>query len=147
VSSVTVTGAFSSDFENYKIIVSGGTASVANSIGFRLGSSTTGYYVGLIFIPYSGGLTSAVVSNGAIYTYAGAGETSGLQVNLEVMNPFIAKTTTITGAYAGNGTTSVGGNVNGFHNSAVSYSAFTLIPGAGTMTGGTIRVYGYRNSL
>jgi hypothetical protein len=147
VSSVTVTGAFSSDFDNYKIIVSGGTATTASSIGFRLGASTTEYYAGLIYIPYTGGLTSATVFNGATYTYAGAAETLGLQVNLEVVNPFLAKVTTITGAYAGNRTGSVGGNVNGFHNIATSYTAFTLVAGAGTFTGGTIRVYGYRNSL
>jgi hypothetical protein len=142
---VTVSDAFSANYDNYKIIVSGGTATTASSIGLRLGASTTEYYAGLIYIPYSGGLTSATVFNGATYTYAGAAETLGLQVNLEVVNPFIAKVTTITGAYAGNRTGSVGGNVNGFHNSAVSYSAFTILAGAGTFTGGTIRVYGMRN--
>jgi hypothetical protein len=145
VSSVSVTGAFSADYDNYKIIVSGGTASTASSIGLRLGASATEYYAGLIFMAYSAGVTSAAVFNGSSLTFAGAGEPLGLQVNLDLLNPFLAKVTTITGAYAGNGTASVGGTVNGFHNSAVSYSGFTLLAGAGTFTGGTICVYGYRN--
>jgi hypothetical protein len=36
--------------------------------------------------------------------------------------------------------------MNGEHRVATSYDSFTLIPGSGTLTGGTIRVYGYRNS-
>jgi hypothetical protein len=37
-------------------------------------------------------------------------------------------------------------NTGGFLNNTTSYTAFTFTPSSGTLTGGTIRVYGYRNS-
>jgi hypothetical protein len=148
VSSVTVTSAFSSDFDNYKIIVSGGVSSVSTSIQLRLGGSTTGYYGGLIFLTYSAAAANvAPVNNGANWAYAAVGAPSSLSANIELLNPFNAKTTSINAGYTENATTGSGGNFNGYHNSAVSYTAFTLVAGVGTMTGGTIRVYGYRNSL
>ena len=145
VSSVSVTDAFSADYDNYKIIVSGGTASASSNLNLRLGASATAYYGGLIFMAYTAGVTSAGLNNGSSIPWVGSGEAAGLQVNLDLLNPFLAKVTTFNGSYAGNATGSIAGNLNGFHNSAVSYSAFTLFPASGTLTGGTIRVYGYRN--
>ena len=146
VASVTVSDAFSSDYDNYKIIVSGGVSSVSTSIQLRLGASATGYYGGLIFLTYSaGGVTAAAVNNSNAFLYAAVGSTSSLAGNIEVLNPFNAKTTSVNCGYTENATTGSGGNFNGYHNSAVSYTAFTLLAGTGTMTGGTIKVYGYRN--
>ena len=146
VSSVTVTDAFSSNYDNYKIIVSGGVGSTSASIGLRLGASTTGYYSGLIFMLYSAAAASGVgVNNGSLFTYAGNGTANSIAANIDLLNPFNAKTTSISNAYMDNSTAGAGGNQNGFHNSATSFTAFTLVAGAGTLTGGTIRVYGYRN--
>lgn len=38
------------------------------------------------------------------------------------------------------------GQGTGEHRSAVSYTAFTIVVGAGTITGGTVTVYGYRKA-
>jgi hypothetical protein len=38
----------------------------------------------------------------------------------------------------------VAGSSIGLHQVATSYSAFTITPTSGTLTGGTITVYGYR---
>jgi len=35
--------------------------------------------------------------------------------------------------------------VMGYVNNTTQYTAFTISPSSGTLTGGTIRVYGYRN--
>jgi hypothetical protein len=146
VSSVTVSDAFSANYDNYKIVVSGGVGSTSAAIGLRLGGSTTGYYAGLVFMLYSAAATSAAgTNNGALWTYAGIGTTNSIAANIELFNPFNAKTTSISNSYMDNSTAGAGGNNNGFHNSAVSYTAFTLVAGAGTLTGGTIRVYGMRN--
>ena len=147
VSSVTVTDAFSSTYDNYKIILSGGVASASTSISLQLGSSTTGYYAGLIFLTYStSSVTGAGTNNGPIFYYAGVGTANSLAASIELLNPFNTKTTGITSQYIENGSPGSGGTYNGFHNSATSYTAFTLSSGVSTMTGGTIRVYGYRNS-
>ena len=146
VSSVTVTGAFSADYDNYKIIVSGGVGSTSSSLGIRLSASATGYYAGLLYGSYSGATASFLgVNNGVSFTYSGVGTTNSLAANIELLNPFATKVTGISNPYIDTATTGAAGTVSGFHNSATSHTAFTLLVGSGTITGGTIKVYGYRN--
>jgi hypothetical protein len=146
VSSVTVTGAFSADYDNYLITVSGGVGSTSSSIGLRLGSSSTGYYGGLVFLGYTSGvITAFTTNNGTNWVYSAVGTTNSLAANIVLLNPFNVKTTSITSSYMDNSTSGGGGAHNGFHNSATSFTAFTLLAGSGTLTGGTIRVYGMRN--
>ena len=148
VSSVTVSDAFSADYDNYKIIVNGGVGSTSASVGLRLGASATGYYSGLIYMAYTAAAVSAFgTNNGTSFPFAAVATTNSLAANIELLNPFNAKTTSISNAYMDNSTAGGGGNQNGFHNSATSFTAFTLIAGAGTMTGGTIAVYGYKGTV
>jgi hypothetical protein len=146
VSSVTVTDAFSSNYDSYKIVVSGGVGSTAQLIGLRLGGSTTGYYSNFIFGSYNGASVSyAAVNNGTQFVYGGVSTTGLISVQCELVNPFLAKTTSFYGVYTE--PTAPGGSAGptqGFHNVASSFTDFTLLVG-GTLTGGTIRVYGYRN--
>lgn len=145
VASVTVTGVFSSTYDNYKVIVSGGTASVDDSqLTLVLGSTTTGYYMSYSGVNYSGATASLVSNNNAAsWTRIGSGFTNGLQTNFELVAPNLAKTTSITGAMA---SVSAARSFSGYVGNTTQYTAFTLGIDAGTMTGGTIRVYGYSNS-
>ena len=141
VASVTVSSAFSADYDNYKITYSAGVASNPVSIQMVLGASVTGYHLGLVYVSYGSTTpTAASASNAATWPYVGEGSTGSCNVDLDLFSPFLAKITTVSGTYAG----TVAGNINGYHNSAVSYSAFTLSVAGNTMTGGTITVYGYR---
>ena len=145
VSTVTVSGAFSATYDNYKIIVNGGSASTNTYLKMTLGATATGYYYGEIFKPYSGALASDSLSNGA-YWFVGGAETNGLIVNMEIQNPFLSNRTCFSSGF---GDLTTGGEleiVGGFLDNATSYTAFTLTTNTGTMTGGTIRVYGYANS-
>jgi hypothetical protein len=145
VTSVNVTSAFSATYENYRILVSGGTASTGAPINLQLGSTTTGYNSGLIYGTYSGGGPNvAGNSNGASFIYAGYLNTNGLYANIELIAPNLAKNTFFGSRYAETaGTTN--GIVNGYINNTTQYTDFTLLANSGTMTGGTIRVYGYKN--
>ena len=58
----------------------------------------------------------------------------------------LAKNTIIVGRSAQASTTGLAMWQNGYLNDTTQYTAFTLTPGSGTLTGGTIRVYGYQNS-
>ena len=60
--------------------------------------------------------------------------------NMELVNPFLAKYTFISSA---NASINIGGSGAGTHKVAASYTDFTLAVSAGTITGGTISVYGY----
>jgi len=145
VSSVVVSNAFSAAYDNYKIIISGGSASATDYLKLQLGASTTGYDESLIFKPYASALTGASNTNQPSFSYAGntfSGQ--AIYLNAELVNPFLAKYTTLTSSSGGQVSTAFG-FYGGVHKVATSYTDFTLIPTSGTLTGGTIRVYGYKN--
>jgi hypothetical protein len=146
VGSVAVSNVFSATYDAYKIVVSGGVGSVDDKLGLQLGASTTGYYAGVGTINYSGATTSnASDNNAALWTRAGRQNNVGINLNVDLVNPFLAARTTIFSNYIIMETASGAGFNAGFHNVATSYTGFTLTPAAGTLTGGTIRVYGYAN--
>jgi hypothetical protein len=148
VSSVTVSGAFSATYDFYKITVSGGTGSVNDEqLGLKLGSTATGYYnafTGASYSPdatgtYSGNSTNA----GSSFNAVGRVFTNGLNLNMELNGPFLSQRTIISGTMS---SINVGRIYSGFLADNTSYTAFTITPASGTLTGGTIRVYGYANS-
>ena len=145
VSSVNVTGAFSADYANYRITWTGGTMSAATNVRMVLGAAATGYYATLIYAVYTtaGGALANVPDNNAVrWNYVGTGNTNWASVRMDLYNPQATTRTIYSCQYADG--TSAGMN-NGYLDNATSYTDFTLSPGSGTMTGGTIRVYGYRN--
>ena len=144
VSSVTVTGAFSATYDAYKILITGGAASAQHTMFFKLGSSTTGYYQAQAGVNYSTGVvTGRANSNDSSWSRAGAGNANGLEMIMDINNPFLAKYTYFSSANAQN---DEGAQTNGYHGVASSFTDFTVTPSSGTLTGGTIRVYGYQNS-
>jgi hypothetical protein len=148
VSSVEVTGAFSSTYQNYKIVYSGGTASGAiGPINMRLGSSTASYYSAATYSIYSSATNGNVSrNNGSEWYYAGAANnTVGTSLNIDVLNPFDStKYTMFGGPFM---VVDVAGSTGGVHAVNASYTSFTLLTASGTISGGTIYVYGYRNSI
>jgi len=144
VSSVTVTSAFSSTYDNYLITVTGGTASGSGSIRMSMNASTGSTY--LLAGTYGNyGVNSAVTYNPAATTswadicpILGA----GYSMVVNVAGPFASRPTygnvesTNTVTFYKFSMTETSSNSN---------TGFTLTPAAGTLTGGTIRVYGYRN--
>jgi hypothetical protein len=145
VSSVTVTDAFSADYDNYKIIISGNARSSSQQpINIVLGASTTTYYGAYIFGNITAGtLGTAAMNNETSFLYAGGADINVVNLNVELQNPFLAEYTNIqalTVVYS-----NLRGSAIGEHETASSFTSFTLAPFAGTLTGGTIKVYGYRN--
>jgi hypothetical protein len=145
VASVTVTGAFSATYDNYKIIITGGSASADNFFQLTLGATTTGYYYAGQFVTYANVASTAAGSNAAFY-FAGNGQSSGLQTDIDVYNPFLSDETAFVSRFPQLRTGGSSGYVAGYLNNTTSYTAFTITPSTGTLTGGTIRVYGLRNS-
>ena len=143
VTSVVVSDVFSSTYDNYKIVINGGVTSAQTSISMILGSSISTYYGAYIYGNYAGsGPFVAAINNAANFIYAAGADISAINCNLELQNPFLSKFTNIqalTVNYANNR-----GYAVGEHETNASYTAFTLAPFTGTMTGGTISVYGYR---
>jgi len=141
VSSVTVSDAFSADYDSYKIIVAGGAGSTAIALRMTLGATTTGYSFGELLSLYaSPGVIAQGASNAAYWT-VGRANTSAISANVEISSPFLAEYTRQTSAWANNDAFGHGG---GELNNTTSYTAFTIVTSTGTLTGGTIDVYGFR---
>jgi hypothetical protein len=145
VSSVPVADAFSSQYDNYKITVNGGVGSATQAIAVQLTGSSTGYYGAHITATYSTGVVSGnPVNNAASWSFVGVSSPDQNFLDCDIISPQQAKPAGITGSYMNGSTNGNGGSFNGYHASLFQATGFTLIVG-GTMTGGTIRVYGYRN--
>lgn len=145
VSSVAVSSAFLTDYDAYQIVYSGGIMSSDTALGLQLGSTTTGYYGAFVYGQYSSTTVAAANDNNAgKFNYCGGGDPfTGASCLFTLNNPFLTKQTYIHApiAYSTNVGTYVGRLAN-----TTSYTAFTIIPFTGTMTGGTITVYGYRKA-
>jgi len=147
VSSVAVSDVFSATYDNYRITVTGGVASTTNELFLQLGATTTGYYSGVVRITYSGGVVGGTnTNNGANWNNIGTGSTGTLDLLTELRNPFASKITTFSNQNAQTITAGQAYMSTGFQNSTTSFTGFTILVSTGTITGGTIRVYGYANS-
>jgi hypothetical protein len=143
VSSVTVTDAFSATYDNYKVTFSGGISSTSNSaLNLRFGAKTTNYRSGMLYNSWANTPISLGGTTETSILYAGSLSSTGCFVNMDVINPFLALNTLVNASYNHLNTA---GYAFGNTGDTTSYSDFTLIPTSGTLTGGTIRVYGYRN--
>jgi hypothetical protein len=145
VSSVVVSSAFSSVYENYKIIVSGGVGSASGDLTLVMGATATGYYVSGYFVSVygAGGALNVVTIANAVSISVGTTSTNGTAAEIEIQSPNAAKRTMFSMRGAQAATNGITFNTNAFLNNDTQYTGFTLTPTSGTLTGGTIYVYGY----
>jgi len=137
--SFTVTGAFSANYRNYRIVFDniGGTS--GNSAFMQINGSTGGTYT------TSGRYMSSLGSADATVTDTGFWlgiMGTGYSGTIDIYRPFLAAATTTTSTT----TSATYFNVNGGNDTnAASSTAFTIRLAAGTLTAGTVRVYGYKD--
>ena len=146
VPSVTVTNAFSAEYDNYRIIYTNGNASLNDvliqmTIGspvstYRFAQQTTSYGIGAV-------LTFSVSGTGGVnfWNVGYTGTVNETYSMIELQSPFLAINKTIQ---ANGGRNNALILMNGIVLDAVPRTSFTLTPASGTLTGGTITVYGYR---
>ena len=147
VASVTVTGAFSADFDNYKIVFSGFGASVLGAAAYlKLNNSTGSTYFGnMIYnVPTASAITGVSAGNGiSLGFFVQTLSTTGtMTIEAMINSPFLAVTSNCVGNFAGR---NYNGQFSGHDSNAASSTGFIFAPASGTVTGGTIKVYGYRN--
>ena len=147
VSSVTVSDAFSADYDSYEIIYSGGQGSTAMQLNFALDGLTTSYYGGFMHVSAApGGVTVSGVNNASSWTGIGMmrGSSAGGYLHVKLENPFEAdQRTRIFCPYFRSDDQSFG-TFSGINENAASRTGFVITTSTGTITGGVIRVYGYR---
>jgi hypothetical protein len=144
--SVTVNNAFSSDYQSYRIFIenndTNNTASHDISLGGITGST---YYVAGHYFAWTvaGGTTAyAPAPQTTFIVSANVATGTGTTIVMDIHNPNVArrKYGYVT-SQAGNGSLSA----SIYNTSTATATSFTLSKSGNTMTGGTIRVYGYRN--
>jgi hypothetical protein len=142
VSSIPVTGAFSADYDSYKVIYDGGVASAFSTIAMTLGGNNGDYNMSLPYVTY-GSATPLGTSllNATSFALIGAGNTNYLGLDVDVLSPNLARFTRVQGHYIADAES---GSYSGVHKVATAYTDFALSIVGGTATGGTVRVYGYR---
>ena len=142
VSSVNVTDAFSSTYDAYRVIMSGGTASGSIELTLRFGATTSGYKWSFSYGTYGNTLTTVGnSSDSSISAFRAVAD--GLNNAFDVINPNLAKNTSVRGYGIETGQFNL---VTALVPNTTQYTDFTITTTSGTLTGGTIRVYGYQNS-
>ena len=146
VSSVTVSSAFSATYDYYKVVVVGGVMSTSTNIKLTFGATATGYYAFVARGLATGSTDFTGDNNATSFTRAGAGSTNSFFMDVNIGDPFATKLTKIDATLITLATNGSYGKVAGFLNDSTSYTAFTITPDGGTMTGGAVYVYGYAKS-
>ena len=141
VTSVSINGAFSSRYPAYRVVIYGITGSSGSDLRLTFGSTTTGYYGSYTYVFYGTGASAVYGQNNTANLYVGGVSTNDEQsISMDIFNPFAAKRTSVNGLAYGN-------QYSFFHSGTLSnttsYTSFTIATGAGTISGGTIAVYGY----
>lgn len=148
VSSVTVTNAFSSTYENYRIIVSDFACSNSASVlRLRLAVGSTYSGTQLRYVNTSATTNNANFTNDPAF-YLGYSNTTKNNVVADIYAPNLVSQTSLTAQQSG-WTTGVGvysSVTTATDSNAAAHTDFVLDTNVGTWTGGTIRVYGYINS-
>jgi hypothetical protein len=141
VASQSINDVFSATYDNYKVIVT--ITSTGGEIRYRLrvsGSDAATNYNSLSMVGgWTGGITYPAAYNSDTYgTTFFQGIAAAGSIDTTICAPFLAQTTRFMSLTSGGeGTVLLGRNTN-----ATSYTGFSLLPSAGTITG-NVSVYGF----
>jgi hypothetical protein len=145
--SVDITSCFSSTYDNYVISLSGISTSTNNSMNLFLLQTTTptssGWYGTEFYCATGNSAWSGQVSAsnaGAAYCSAGS-SAAGYSSIVNIQSPNLAQYTrlqyqSVDSVFLRNG--------YAYHGANTQYDGCRLAPTSGTISGGTITVYGYR---
>ena len=146
ISSINVTSVFSSDFDSYKIIMSGGAKSTNGNVSCSLIGISSGYYsVGVYSSPSGSTVSTANDNNTGSWTWVGGGDTNGVMAEFDLHNPNLATYKFLSNtSWIYTGASNPIGTSQGYCASTTQATGFSLGWGGTSSGTGTIRVYGYR---
>ena len=143
VSSVTLTNCFNSSYDAYEVVVSnvdgssGTSALVLQLVDSGGTPATTNYKSSGFFMTY----TSTTLNGLNQTTWECSLSATNFGGKISIYNPFLTVASYFNNISNDDTYLRVYG---GTHTTASSYVSLKLAPNAGTITGGTITVYGYR---
>jgi hypothetical protein len=152
VSSQLISGCFNSTYDAYRVVISNMTMSNTTGGSFIYAKMHDG--TNPASSAYNYAIPRVDLANGAVSATYGRSQTTGVVVgsgtgdrfgtSFDVINPFVIYHTIFAGLTISNDTNGYAGAGSGMHQASTSYTSLQIIPSIGTITGGTIIVYGYR---
>lgn len=145
VSSVTVSDAFNSTYTNYRVTIDGSDGSVADTnIYLKFENSLSTYNWSQRYWSYGGAGGDGNQANTSTGILVGISSTDNdTSLSFDVFSPNVAQFTHATFVCSASNYFNTGGGVM---KTATAYTSLIISCQAGlTLTGGTIRVYGYKN--
>lgn len=149
VSSVSINDVFTSDYQNYKVLIKGISSNngVDTFIRYRTsGTDNSSATYQLQYIEYFNSTLGAFRANNQTNALIGLfdDDNDANFISTEISSPNLAaRTTALSTAISANGGGFVRTPYTYFNNTTI-FDGFTFYGSSGTLTG-TIRVYGYRN--
>ena len=150
-SSVLLSGCFTSTYKWYRVVIDSVTMSSnsrATIVYCKLSASGTP-----ASSAYHWGIPRVDLANGTVSSWYGQNNVNGCQIGtglgdkfgalFDVGMPQVSTHTVFANINCPNDSTGYAGSGSGLHQNTASYDGFQIAVSAGTMTGGTIRVYGY----
>lgn len=144
VASYVATGVFSSDYDAYRVVIQAVDGSAGDQwLQLTFGSTAGTAYYGSIYYDKSDGTSTGTtrVNGGAFIRVALTGTDDDTMSTFDITTPYLAKRTQVRGFF---GNTLHTGWFGGTLANTTSYTGFTLTPASGTLTAGSVTVYGYR---
>ena len=143
VPSVVVTDAFSANYHNYRIVLTDVVGSVTANLLFNFsGITSSTYFSSGTFFTYGSTVVNGFGPAASTSWIVAPSNTGTSNWTADVISPFATRRKTFMGKGVGDASNY---EFNGVCTSTSSATGFVITPNAGTITGGTIRVYGYRN--
>jgi hypothetical protein len=148
-STVSVNSVFSSTYRNYKMVISYTMSANNEPLYMRMRVSGTDNSSANYFINGTVGVTSSITNIGnanetAFKLQQGGATAAGITMDLYAPNIGTRINITSQGSAISTGAYASSYQIGGFLDANVTADGFTLIPGAGTITG-IVKVYGYAN--
>lgn len=141
VSTKEITGAFSTDFTNYRIVLSNLTTTGGANIFFRFGTVTTGYYGTFYYDLFNGGATGTVRKNNGAELQIGISSPAGIVIDVYEPNTTAGQKIISGNTYGGGYSGWFGGALD----SATARTSFLIGAAGVNINTCTVKVYGYRD--
>ncbi len=143
VASVTISNCFSSTYDHYRVVIAGiVNSTAANLTGQLSGITGSTYSTGGTFFTYGSATVSGFGPAATTSWVIGVAGATNSHAVIDILSP---NTATTKGMFTQGTSTVAYYSFGGTCTSTSTATGLVVAPNAGTMTGGTITVYGYRN--
>lgn len=145
VTSVSLNGCFTADYDNYRVLIRTTATSTTNQLGarFRLSGTdaTTAYSYVEIYADIGGTPAALSGSNVGFFNATYMSNTTDSSVKaLDILRPFVAQQTVVTGTGL---STTAASTISARHATATAYDGMTIYTSTGAFSG-TVSVYAYK---